>query len=455
MTGAAREQWSGRLGFILATIGSAVGLGSIWKFPYEVGTNGGSAFVLFYLLGLALIVAPLMLAEFVIGRRGKSDAWTSIRNVARAYGASRLWALIGLLGIAVAFLILSYYAVIGGWALAYAVDSVAGMAPAGGADAVRQRFDTLMASPLRMGAYHAAFMLLTVVIVARGIAGGIEQACKVLMPLLVLLIVLLAIYAVLGGGLAETLQFLFAFDPSVLTARAALEAVGLGFFSMSVGMAVMVTYAAYADAELDLRTAAVATIVGDTAISFVAGFAIFPIVFANDLDPSSGPGLMFVTLPLGFAAMPFGAVAGAAFFVLLVVTALASAISLLEMPVALLRHRLGWSQARAAVVCGLICWLGGLATVLSFNHWAEWHPLGFLPGLASATVFDLLDQLTSNLMLPLGGLALAVFTGWALPARLLGEELRAGPGATAVLRFLLRFVVPAGIAGTALAPLVL
>lgn len=471
MSSAAAEQWSGRLGFVLATVGSAVGLGSIWKFPYEVGTNGGAAFVLFYLVGLLLIVAPLMLAEFIIGRRGGSDAWTSIRRVAQEHGASRGWALIGLLGVLGAFLILSFYAVIGGWALAYAVESIAG-APLGGgagpigaggagpigasgADTVRQRFDGLLASPWRMGAYHAAFMALTIAIVARGIAGGIELACRVLMPVLVLLIVVLAIYAVLGGGLAETLRFLFAFDPATVTAQAALEAVGLGFFSMSVGMAVMVTYAAYAGTEIDLRTAAVATIIGDTAISFVAGFAIFPIVFANNLDPSSGPGLMFVTLPLGFSAMPFGAVAGAAFFVLLVVTALASAISLLEMPVALMRQWLGWSQARAAVICGLVCWLGGIATVLSFNRWADWHPLGFLPGLSTATVFDLLDQGSSNLMLPLGGFALAVFTGWALPARLLGEELRAGPAMATTLRLLLRWVVPGGIAAASLAPLVL
>lgn len=450
----AGEQWSGRLGFILATVGSAVGLGSIWKFPYEVGTNGGAAFVLFYLVGLVLIVAPLMLAEFVIGRRGQSDAWTSIRRVARDHGASPRWALVGMLGVLVAFVILSYYAVIGGWALAYAVDSIR-PAAADGADAVRQRFDALLASPWRMGAYHAAFMVLTIAIVARGVSGGIEQACKVLMPLLVLLIVLLAIYAVSGGGLAETLHFLFAFDPATLTAQAALEAVGLGFFSMSVGMAVMVTYAAYAGTDIDLRTAAAATIIGDTAISFLAGFAIFPIVFSNNLDPSSGPGLMFVTLPLGFSAMPFGAVAGAAFFVLLVITALASSISLLEMPVALARHLLGWSQAKAALICGLICWAGGIATVLSFNLWADWHPLGALPGLATATVFDLLDQLSSNLLLPLGGFALALFTGWALPARLLGEELRAAPATAAVLRLLLRYVVPAGIAAATLAPLVL
>jgi NSS family neurotransmitter:Na+ symporter len=455
MSTAVTEQWSGRLGFVLATVGSAVGLGSIWKFPYEVGTNGGAAFVLFYLLGLLLIVAPLMLAEFVIGRRGGADAWTSIRRVAKEHAASPRWALVGMLGVLVAFVILSYYAVIGGWALAYAVQSVVGTPVAGGADEVRQRFDALLASPWRMGAYHAAFMALTIVIVARGIAGGIEQACKVLMPILVLLIVVLAVYAVAGGGLAETVRFLFAFDPAAVTARAALEAMGLGFFSMSVGMAVMVTYAAYAGADIDLKTAAAATILGDTAISFLAGFAIFPIVFANNLDPSSGPGLMFVTLPLGFSAMPYGAVAGAAFFVLLVVTALASAISLLEMPVALMRHLLGWSQASAAVICGLVCWAGGIATVLSFNRWADWYPLAFLPGLSTATVFDVLDQASSNLLLPLGGFALAVFTGWALPGRLLGEELRAGPAATAMLRALLRYLVPAGIAAATLAPFVL
>jgi neurotransmitter:Na+ symporter, NSS family len=335
------------------------------------------------------------------------------------------------------------------------LESFAGTSVEGSADAVRQRFDVLLASPWRMGAYHAAFMALTIAVVARGVAGGIEAACKILMPVLVLLIVVLAIYAVLGGGAAETLRFLFAFDPATVTAEGALEAVGLGFFSMSVGMAVMVTYAAYAGADIDLKTAALATIIGDTAISFVAGFAIFPIVFANNLDPSSGPGLMFVTLPLGFSAMPFGAVAGAAFFLLLVVTALASAISLLEMPVALARHLLGWSQTRAALICGLICWMGGIATVLSFNRWADWHPLAFVPGLSTATVFDLLDQLSSNLLLPMGGLALALFTGWALPARLLGEELAAGPGTASVLRLLLRYVVPVGITAATLVPLVL
>jgi NSS family neurotransmitter:Na+ symporter len=452
MNAAGREQWSGRMGFILATLGSAAGLGSIWKFPYEVGTNGGSAFVLFYLLGLAFVVVPLMLAEFAIGRRGRSDARASILAVAREEGASPRWAWIGLLGVGLAFLILSYYAVIGGWALAYALETGLRGLPGAAAETAQARFDALLASPPRIIAYHLAFMLMTVAIVARGVAGGIERACMVLMPALLVLMLVLAAYAILGGGLAATLRFMFAFDPATITARAALEALGLGFFSIGVGMAVMVTYAAYAGPEMDLRSVAVATVVGDTAISFLAGFAIFPVVFANGLDPAGGPGLMFVTLPLAFAAMPFGTLAAAAFFLLLVVAALASAISLLEMQVALTRHVLGWTRAQAAWRCGAACWLAGLATVFSFNLWAGVFPLGFLPAFATATIFDLLDHLASNLLLPLGGLALAIFTGWALPARLLGEELQLGPAAAALLRLLLRYAVPAGIAAATVAP---
>ena len=449
-----REHWSGRLGFVLATVGSAVGLGSIWKFPYEVGTNGGGAFVLFYLVGLALVVLPLMLAEFAIGRRGQADAAESIARVAAACGATRRWAAIGTLGVVTAVLILSFYAVIGGWALAYAVETVthglAGAAPA----AVKARFEALLGAPGRMMVAHAVFLGLTTVIVARGIAHGIEAASRVLMPALALLIVLLALYGLATGDVAATLKFLFVVDPAKLTARAALEALGLGFFSIGVGLAIMITYAAYAERGIDLAQVALVTIVGDTAISVLAGFAVFPVVFANGLDPASGPGLMFVTLPLAFARMPFGAAVAVAFFVLLVVAALASAISLLEMPVALLQRRLGWPRARAAIAAALVTWAAGLATVFSFNLWAGWHPLGAIPWFSTATVFDLVDHLTSNALLPVGGLALALFAGWALPARPLAEELGAGPRAIALLRFLLRWIAPAAIAATALLPLV-
>jgi NSS family neurotransmitter:Na+ symporter len=448
-----RETWSGRAGFVLAAIGSAVGLGSIWKFPYEVGSNGGSAFVFFYIAGLALVVVPLMFAEFAIGRRGGGDAATSIAAVARARGAGRGWAWVGLLGIGTGLLILSFYSVIGGWTIAYALETalegLAGVEPR----AAQARFDVLLASPLRLTGYHALFMGITAAIVARGVGGGIEVACKVLMPALVLLLAGLAAYSAAAGGLAATLEFLFHLDPRRVTARAALEALGLGFFSIGVGLGLMITYAAYAGAAIDLRRAAITTVAADTAISFLAGFAVFPLVFANGLDPASGPGLVFVTLPLAFARMPFGALAAVAFFVLLFLAALASAISLLELAAALLTHRFGWSRPWASMAPAAACFVAGIATVLSFNLWADWHPLAFLPGLATATVFDLLDHLTSSILLPAGGFALAVLAGWVLPRTLFAAELRLRPAAAARLHWILRWVVPACILAAALAPL--
>ena len=348
--GAPAERWSGRLGFILATVGSAVGLGSIWKFPYEVGANGGSAFVLFYLLGLALVVVPLMFAEFAIGRRGRGDPATSIAQVAAAHGAGRRWALAGFLGVGTGFLILSFYSVIAGWTLAYAVETALAGLPAAEPQAVQARFDALLGSPWRIAGWHAVFMGTSAVIVARGITGGIETACMLLMPVLGALLLGLAAYSVATGDLASTVHFLFKLDLQRLDGAVALEALGLGFFSIGVGLGLMITYAAYAGADIDLKQVALVSVAVDTAISLLAGFAVFPVVFAHGLDPASGAGLVFVTLPLAFTSMPFGTLAAIAFFLLLFVAALASAISLLEIAVATLVRRRGWKRARASLV---------------------------------------------------------------------------------------------------------
>jgi NSS family neurotransmitter:Na+ symporter len=423
------EAWSGRAGFILAAIGSAVGLGSIWKFPYEVGANGGAAFVVFYLAGLLVAVVPLMFAEFAIGRRGRGDAAASIAALAAAYGARPGWRWAGALGVLTGLLVLSFYSVIGGWTLAYAID------PA-------RSYQGLLASPARMIAYHALFLAATVAIVARGVGRGIEATAKVLMPLLVLLMIALASYSAFYGDLAATVRFLFKLDASAFTARAALDALGLGFFSIGVGFGLMITYAAYAGKDIDLRQAAVWSIAADTAISLLAGFAVFPVVFANALDPASGPGLVFVTLPLAFARMPFGALAAAAFFVLLFVAALASAVSMLELAVAPVTRTFGCSRARASLGVAAACFAAGLATVFSFNLWSHWKP----------TAFEALDHLTSNVLLPISGFAMALFAGWALPKTVLAEELRMTRRGAALLRGLLRWLTPALIATTALAP---
>jgi neurotransmitter:Na+ symporter, NSS family len=449
------ERWSSRIGFIFAAMGSAIGLGSIWKFPYEVGTNGGGGFVIFYLLGLGLIVFPLMLVEFAIGRRGRSHAVGSITAVAIASGVSRSWAVIGVVGVVGAVVILSFYSVIGGWALAYVVDTIRGGLPGDSAPAVQAGFDALLESPLRMTVYHTLFMAATTVVVARGIAKGIERVSLYLMPILIVLVVLLAIHSIVRGDTPAALRFLFAFDADRLSPRVALEALGLGFFSIGVGLAVMITYAAYAGPELDLRTVATVTLVSDTAISFLAGLAVFPVVFAEGLDPASGPGLMFVTLPLAFARMPLGAPAAIAFFVLLALAALASAMSLLEMPVSLALRWLRWSRPRAALASAAMCWALGLATVLSFSTWSAWYPLARIPGLATATAFECLDYVSSNVLLPLGGLGLAVFGGWIVRADALGEELGLGPWALRGIALVLRYVAPIGILAASVAPFML
>jgi NSS family neurotransmitter:Na+ symporter len=450
-----REYWSSRTGFVLATVGAAIGLGSIWKFPYEVGANGGSVFILFYLSGLALVVLPLMIVEFAIGRRGKSDPSRSLAVVAEMAGASRRWSYVGVLGIVTAALILSFYSVIGGWALAYALETLRAGLPAADAPAVQARFDAFLASPFRMAAYHAAFMAMAAGVVGRGIVEGIEHASKILMPALIALIALLSVYSMVEGDVRASLRFLFAPNMAYMTPRVALQALGLGFFSIGVGLAVMIAYGAHAREDLNLRQVAVVTVAGDTAISFAAGLAVFPIVFANNLDPSSGPGLLFVTLPLAFSHMPWGSVAAVTFFMLLVVAALASAIALLEMPVALLTQRLAWRRATATSASALGCWLIGIGTVLSFNVWAGWFPLAFLPGFGTATVFDVVDHLTSHLLLPLSGLALAVFGGWIVPERFLAHELGLGSRTTKLLRAVLRYVAAPAILAAGLAPLLL
>lgn len=437
------ESWASRSGFILATVGSAVGIGSIWKFPYEVGANGGGAFVLVYAIGLALVVVPLLFAEFAIGRRGGGDAATSLTAVARTEGRSLRWGNVGLLGAAASFGILSYYAVIGGWTLAYAVDTAVRGLPGRDAAAVQARFDTFLASGWVMTAAQAAFLAAVAAVVVRGVQRGIESSMKVLMPMLAVLLVSLAVWSCVQGDAAEAARFLFVPDFGNLSGRGVLDALGLGFFSIGVGLGLMITYAAYSSAEIDLRQVAVASVLADSAVSLVAGLAVFPIVFAHGLDPAGGPGLVFVSLPLAFAEVPGARLAAVAFFLLLFVAALASATSMLEAVAAVLSSRFDWSRRRAVALGGGAAFLAGLATVGSFSWWRGLHPLGWIDRYATATVYDLLDELTSNLLLPAGGLLIAVFAGWATGGRVVASELGLHHRGVAQLRLLLRYVAPA------------
>ena len=447
------SEWRTRSGFLLATVASAVGIGSIWKFPYEVGANGGGAFVFVYLAGLALVVVPMMLAEFALGRRGRADAATSIEQVARAEQASPRWGAVGALGALTAFLILSFYAVIGGWTLAYAIDTARDGLP-GTTVGVEAQLADLLGSPGRMVVFHALFLGAVAAVVLRGVQAGIETTMKVLMPLLALLLLALVVYSLSTGDASAALRFLFVPELDELTGRGVLDALGLGFFSIGVGLGILLTYAAYSPPGVGLRSVALTSVAADTAISLLAGLAIFPVVFANDVDPASGPGLAFVSLPLAFEAMPGGRLAATAFFLLLAVAALGSAVSMLEAVVALLVRRLGWSRHHAVAVAAGAAFVAGLATVLSFNHWADVHPLASVDRYAEATLYDLLDDLTSQILLPLGGLALAVLTGWVLPRRVLEAELDVRGAALTGLRLLLRIVAPVLVAAAAVASVV-
>jgi len=442
-----KQAWSGRFAFLMATVGSAVGLGSIWKFPYMVGDNGGSVFLFAYLAGLVVLILPLMIGEFVIGRRGGKSAVGSIAKVARDNGATPAWAAVGGWGVLTGFLILSFYSVIGGWTVAYIPQALSNAFADRTAEQVGQQFSAMLADPIGLTFHHAIFMAMTAVIVARGVSDGLERAVTFLMPLMFVILIGLVGYALATADIQAAATFFFTPDFSKLTPEVVLSAVGLGFFSIGTGIGAMITYAAYAPREIRLGEAAVWTIAADTFASFLAAFAIFPLVFAYGLDPAGGPGLMFTTLPIAFGQMPGGALVGAAFFVLLVVSALASAISLLELVVAWATERFAVSRSIAAYVSAFLCWLVGLGTVLSFNNWSTWYPLSAVPTFGEKHFFDALDHLTSNIMLPLGGIFLGLFVGWVMSKKAVLEELGIQDGPRwQLLRFLLGVVCPVAIA---------
>lgn len=443
------------MGFVLASIGSAVGLGSIWKFPYEVGENGGGAFLIFYVLGLLLVVVPLLLAEFVIGRRGRADVVACLRIAAREDGSSPRWTVAGAVAVAGGFLIMSYYAVIAGMTLDYTLRSIVRGFDGTDAAASHALYEAFVGDPLRLMAWQAAFLAAVAAIVARGVGSGIEVACSLLMPLLAVALIALAVYGAMEGDLGSAAYFLFAPKLDAFDARAALEALGLGFFSIGVGFGAMATYAAYSGRDVSLGKAAAVIVVGDTAVSVVAGFVIFPLVFAHGLDPAAGTGLVFVTLPIAFGRLPGGDVAAAAFFFLLFLAALGSSLSLVELIVAPLANRRGWGRLRATLAVGIALFAGGVPTVLSFNLWRDVRPLAGLPGTADLNVYGMVDGLASNVVLPLSGLLFAIFVGRRMPAGRVARALGWPERTAARLQAILRWPVPALIVGLVTAGIML
>jgi len=433
-------QWSNRWIFILAATGSAVGLGNIWKFPYITGENGGGAFVLVYLLCIAVIGIPIMMAEVLLGRRGRQSPINTMKTLAKEEGRSGAWALLGWSGVIAGFLILSYYSVVAGWGLAYVLNAGSGVFTDAPVAEIQHLFTTLKASPGQMIFWHSLFMLITMLVVARGVKKGLEVAIRFLMPALFVLLLIMVGYAISSGDFVRGLSFLFTPDFSKITGEGVLIAMGHAFFTLSLGMGAIMIYGSYMPKNASIAKTSIIVALADTAVALLAGMAIFPIVFANALEPGAGPGLIFQTLPIAFGSMPGGGFFGAVFFILLVLAAWSSAISLIEPAVAWLVENKGWTRIKASAWCGFATWLMGLGTVLSFNEWSAYTLWG-------KNFYELLDFLTSNIMLPLGGLFIALFAAWVMKSSSTADELRLPENGMTYTgwRFLVRFVTPVAV----------
>jgi NSS family neurotransmitter:Na+ symporter len=404
--------WSSRWTFILAATGSAVGLGNIWKFPYMAGDNGGGAFVLVYLACICIIGLPIMLGEIMIGRRGRSSPANSMKSLAAEANTTSAWTLLGATGALAGLLILSFYSVAAGWAMSYIFNGFQDIT----AESSSVSFNNLLSSPSSLIFWHTLFISITVFIVARGILQGLEKWINTLMPMLFLIILLLCIYAMQTGAFLEGLRYLFMPDFSKINPQVMLEALGQAFFTLSLGMGAIMAYGAYMPANQNIGKTAVSVAALDTGVALLAGIAIFPIVFANGLAPSEGPGLVFVTLPIAFSAMPFGILFGTLFFVLLSIAALSSSISLIEPGVAWLIESLKIKRITATVLLGFTAWFIGLFSALSFNLLSEFTIFG-------KNFFDATDFLTNQIMLPLGGIFIAIFVGWIMKKEHVLDEL--------------------------------
>ena len=438
--------WSSRMVFILAATGSAVGLGNIWKFPYITGENGGGAFVLVYLLCVAAIGIPIMMGEVLIGRKGRQSPINSMKVLAAAEGKSRGWVGLGWCGVLGAFIILSFYSVIGGWATTYVGYSLSGSFSGASAESVGAIFSGLLGSPWKLTLWHTVFMGITTLVIARGLRNGLEKAVKFLMPALFALLLILVGYAMTTGYFGAGLAFLFTPDFSKLTTAGILSAMGHAFFTLSLGMGIMIAYGSNLPENISIAKTSIIVSLMDTVVALLAGMAIFPLVFANGMEPGAGPGLIFQTLPVAFGQIPGGSFFCTLFFILLVFAALTSSISLLEPAVEWLEEHHGINRKVSALAAGGAIWLLGLISVLSFNVWSDVAPLGMFEAFAGKTPFDLLDYLTANIMLPLGGLLVALFTGWAMTKESSREALQMddGPGYD-IWRLLVRYVAPIGV----------
>ena len=435
-----RDSFGSRFGALVAMAGSAVGLGNLWRFPYLVGENGGAAFIIIYILLSFLICLPIFISEFVIGRRSQKNAYAAFRDLS---GGSA-WRWVGLFTIIVPLVVLSYYSVIGGWSVEYLLKSVTFAFESASQSAMSTMFSDFVSSTWGPLLAHTGFLLVTTLIVVVGIKDGIEKFSKVMMPLLFFMVLAIAIYSMTLPGAKAGLDYLFNPDFSKITGKACAAALGQAFFSLSLGFGTIMTYASYVDKKENILFQSTATAVSDLMFALIAGMAIMPAVFAFGLNPQSGPGLVFETLPFVFGQMPAGGFVAILFFLALLVAALTSSISMLEVAVAYLVEEKGFSRVWACVVLFVICWVVGAICSLSFGPLSDVN-------IGGGNIFDFFDNLSSNILMTLGSLLTVLFVGWRLKKTDVYDEFTNGGTLSrnaklfGVLWFLIRYICPLAI----------
>ncbi len=435
-----RENFGSRFGALVAMAGSAVGLGNLWRFPYLVGENGGAAFIIVYILLSFLICLPIFVSEFVIGRRSQENAYAAFRDLS---GGSE-WRWIGLFTVIVPLIVLSYYSVIGGWSVEYLFKSLTFSFSEASRSTMNTMFTDFVSSTWAPLATHTVFLLFTTVIVMVGIKDGIEKFSKVMMPLLFIIVVAIAIYSLMLPGAKAGIDYLFRPDFSKIDAKACASALGQAFFSLSLGFGTIMTYASYVSKSDNIMTQSAATAISDLMFALIAGVAIMPAVFAFGIDPQAGPGLVFETLPYIFGQMPAGGVIAILFFVALLVAALTSSISMLEVAVAYLVEEKKFSRVWACITLFVICWVVGALCSLSFG------PLSHIR-INGGNLFDFFDSLSSNVLMTLGSLFTVLFVGWRLKKTDIYDEFTNGGTLSTnakifgVLWFLIRYICPLAI----------
>lgn len=432
------RHWSSSLGFVMATIGAAVGLGNIWMFPYFTGVNGGGAFVLIYLLCVIIIGLPIMMAEALIGQKAQKNPIDALATLAHDAKASKLWPLLGVAGALSLIIMLSFYSVVSGWSLAYLMRSAQNVFAQADAFLVTQIWTQLMANPWELLLWHTTFMVMTMSVIVLGVQKGLERASKILMPIFVVILLILIGYGILHAEFMQAVRFLFYPDLDKINSKTVLSAMGIAFFSLALGAGCICAYASYVPQKKRITSQLFIVALFDTLLALLAGLAIFPLVFAYGLSPAEGPGLMFEVLPTAFAQMAAGQTLSCLFFLLLLFAAWTSSISLAEPLIAILQERLSIKRLHAVWVIGFIAWFLGIGVLLSFNYWANIKIFGF-------NFFDIATQLPVKIILPLGGLGFAIFAGWVMSKESVKTTLKLPDPLFNIWRFIVRYISPVAI----------